>query len=58
MNIILKSFLIALACFVLFCVFLSLVMLLTLLPKVYALIILGLILFVMIWISIYISFEY
>nr|DAI94917.1 MAG TPA: hypothetical protein [Caudoviricetes sp.] len=58
MNIILKSFLIALACFVSFCIFLSLVISLTLLPKVYALIILGILLFVIIWVSVYILFEY
>ena len=58
MNIILKSFLIALAYFISFCAFLSLLISITLLPKVYALTILGILLFVIIWISIYILFEY
>jgi hypothetical protein len=58
MNNILNSFLLALAYFAFFVIFLALVISLTLLPKVYALIVLGLLLFVIIWVSIYILFEY
>lgn len=58
MNNILNSFLLALSCFAFFVVFLALLISITLLPKVYALIVLGLLIFVIIWVSIYILFEY
>lgn len=58
MNNILNSFLLALASFAFFVIFLALVISIALLPKVYALIVLGILLFVIIWVSIYILLKY